>query len=124
MSVMGHKTRMFAATALCVAGFSAAALAQVGRNYDVKTMNFDLWCQETAHLPPARCDKRTPDDEKVFEDYRAQIEHYEVPYLQQQQKDLALQRDIIDNDPVDHPLSQDPQAQRQSPTEQPQKPSP
>ena len=107
MFVMDHKTKMFAATALFVAGFSAAALAQVGRNYAVKTMNFDLWCQETAHLAPARCDKRTPEDEKVFEDYRAQIERYEVPYLQQQQKDLALGRDILDNDPVDHRLSQD-----------------
>ena len=40
-------------------------------------MNFDLWCQEQAHLPIARCDKRTPEDEKTFEAYRAQIEQCE-----------------------------------------------
>ena len=63
--------------------FCSAASAQTGKNYDVKTMNFDLWCQEQAHLPATRCDKRTPEDEKTFEAYRAQIERYEVPYLQQ-----------------------------------------
>ena len=100
------------------------ALAQTGRNYDVKTMNFDLWCQETQHLPPERCDKRTPEDEKIFEAYRAQIERYEVPYLQQQQRDIAIDRDILHNDPVDNPLRQDPQRQAQSPNEQPKTPSP
>src|SRR5579872_1701395 len=96
------------------------ALAQTGKNYDVKTMNFDLWCQETQHLPPARCDKRTPEDEKTFEAYRAQIERYEVPYLQQQQRDLAIDRDILHNDPVDNPVYQNPQAQTQDPNRQPQ----
>jgi hypothetical protein len=100
------------------------ALAQTGRNYDVKTMNFDLWCQETQHLAPERCDKRLPEDEKVFEAYRAQIERYEVPYLQQQQRDLAIDRDILHNDPVDNPLRQDPQRQAQSPNQQPKTPSP
>src|SRR5438067_12177421 len=90
-----------------------AASAQTGRNYDVKTMNFDLWCQETQHLPPARCDKRTAEDEATFEAYRSRIERYEVPYLQQQQRDLTLNRDILHNDPVSHPLSQDPQRQDQ-----------
>jgi hypothetical protein len=125
MKTMGFPTRMFAGAALlAVAGFSCGALAQTGKNYDVRTMNFDLWCQETTHLPADRCDKRTPEDEKVFENYRAQIERYEVPYLQQQRKDLGLNRDILHNDPVDHPESQDSQAQQLSPNEQAQKPSP
>ena len=114
--------------ALAIASLLAAALipaaAQNGQNYNVKTMNFDLWCQETQHLPPERCDKRTPDDEKTFEAYRDQVERYEVPYLQQQQRDLTLNRDIIHNDPISHPLPQDPQRQDQSPTEQPKTPSP
>ena len=113
---------MLAAASLAVV--LAPASAQVSRNYDVKTMNFDLWCQETQHLPPERCDKRTPQDEEVFEAYRAKIERYEVPYLQQQQRDLNLDRNILHNDPVDNPLHQDPQAQAQSPTEQPKTPSP
>ena len=109
---------------LAIGSFAAAAYAQTGRNYDVKTMNFDLWCQETAHLPADRCDKRTDADEKTFEDYRAQIERYEVPYLQQQQNDLTLNRDIIHNDPVDNPITKDPQAQQGAPNEQPRTPSP
>ncbi|MGZ5929483.1 MAG: hypothetical protein ACXWLX_09730 [Rhizomicrobium sp.] len=102
------------ATLLC-----SAAFAQTGKNYDVKTMNFDLWCQEQAHLPAPRCDKRTPEDEKTFEAYRAQIERYEVPYLQQQH-DLTINRDIMHNDPVDNPVHQNPQAQTQDPNRQPQ----
>jgi hypothetical protein len=95
-----------------------------GGNYDVKTMNFDLWCQNTQHLPPDRCDKRLPEDEKVFEAFRAQVEHYEVPYLQRQRGEMNIDRDILHNDPVSHPLIQDPQAQAQSPTEPPKNPSP
>ena len=54
-------------------------------------MNFDLWCQEQAHLPPDRCDKRMPEDEKTFEAYRAKIEQYEIPYLQQKKNDISDQ---------------------------------
>jgi hypothetical protein len=103
---------------------ASGAVAQSGQNYGVKTMNFDMWCQEQAHLPADRCDKRTADDEKTFEDYRAKIERYEVPYLQQKQYDLAIHRDIMHNDPVDNPLSQNPQAQTQDPNRQPPKPQP
>ena len=110
--------------ALAAACLVSPAIAQTGKNYDVKTMNFDLWCQEQAHLPAARCDKRTPEDEKTFETYRAQIERYEVPYLQQRQHDLTINRDIMHNDPVDNPVSQNPQAQIQDPNRQPQKPQP
>ncbi len=86
------------------------ALAQ-GANYDVKTMNFDMWCQEQQHLAPDRCDKRTPEDEKDFEAYRAKIEEYEIPYLQQKQNDIALDRGILNKDPVDNPITQDSQTQ-------------
>jgi hypothetical protein len=110
--------------ALTAALFVSAASAQTGKNYDVKTMNFDLWCQEQAHLPAARCDKRTPEDEKTFEAYRAQIERYEVPYLQQRQHELTINRDIMHNDQVDNPVSQNPSAQTQDPNRQPQVPQP
>ena len=116
--------RALPAAALMAVFFVPAASAQTGKNYDVKTMNFDLWCQEQAHLPAARCDKRTPEDEKTFETYRAQIERYEVPYLQQRQHDLTINRDIMHNDPVDNPVSQNPQAQTQDPNRQPQVPQP
>ena len=125
MLVMGNRSRMFAGAALvAAAGFASAVSAQTGKNYDIRPMNFDLWCQETAHLPADRCDKRTPEDEKTFEAYRDKIEGYEIPYLQEKQNDLSLSRDILHNDPVDNPISKDPQAQQQSPTEQPKTPSP
>lgn len=117
-------SRILPMAALAAAFFVPVASAQTGKNYDVKTMNFDLWCQEQAHLPATRCDKRTPEDEKNFEDYRAQIERYEVPYLQQQQRELSINRDIMHNDQVDNPVSQNPQAQTQDPNRQPQVPQP
>jgi hypothetical protein len=121
---MGYRAGMFAMATLVIGGLACPALAQNGQNYDVKTMNFDLWCQETAHLPVDRCDKRTDADEKTFEAFRAKIERYEVPYLQQQQNDLALSRDILHNDPVDNPIRQDPQALQHNPNEQPKIPAP
>ena len=116
------KMRVLALLPLMV--LAAAPARAQGANYDVKTMNFDLWCQNTQHLPADRCDKRLPEDQKVFEAFRAQVERYEVPYLQRQRGELSLDRDILHNDPVSHPLIQDPQAQAQSPTELPKNPSP
>jgi hypothetical protein len=102
--------RWFVAALLALPVAASAALAQ-GANYDVKTMNFDLWCQEQQHLAPDRCDKRTPEDEKDFDAYRAKIEEYEIPYLQQKQNDIALDRNILNKDPVDNPITQDSQTQ-------------
>jgi hypothetical protein len=102
----------------------SGAFAQTGQNYHVQTMNFDMWCQEEAHLPPDRCDKRSAEDEKTFEDYRSKIEQYEIPYLKEKQNELSIQRDIMQNDPVDNPVSQDPSAQTQNPNRQPPTPQP
>ena len=88
-----------------------------GANYPVKTMNFDLWCQEEQHLDPNRCDKRLPDDEKTFEAYRAQIEQYEIPYLQRQQNEITLDRSILNKDPVDNPVNRNSQNQPQQRTQ-------
>ena len=114
---------MLAAATLAMV-WAMPALAQNGKNYDTKTMNFDLWCQETAHLPVDRCDKRTPDDEKTFEAFRDQIERYEIPYLQQKRNDITLDRSILNNDPVSNPVTQDLGRQAQSPTQPPQTPPP
>ena len=123
MNSMIH-LRAFSVAAVMAALIVTTASAQTGKNYDVKTMNFDLWCQEQAHLPVARCDKRTLEDEKTFENYRAQIERYEVPYLQQQQHDLTINRDIMHNDPIDNPVTQNSQQQTQDPNRQPQSAQP
>ena len=95
-----------------------AASAQIGRgNYDLKPMNFDLWCQQTAHIAPDRCDKRLPEDNDAFEAYRAKIESYEIPYLQEKQNEIVLDRQILHNDPVDNPMSRDPAMQQRSPSQ-------
>ena len=95
----GMRSLKFAALAALVA---LPAHAQYTR-YDVKTINFDLWCQEQAKLPPDRCDKRTPEDEKTFEAYRDKIEKYEIPYLQRKQDEQQLNRTIIHDEPLEDP---------------------
>ncbi|HEX3651584.1 MAG TPA: hypothetical protein VHU18_02030 [Rhizomicrobium sp.] len=109
--------------AAAAAGFAAAADAQdnlsvpgdpqaQATRYNVQEMNFDMWCQEQQHLPAERCDKRFPEDDAAFNAYRSKIERYEIPYLQQQQKQLQLNSGILHNDPVDR-RDQPPQAQDQ-----------
>jgi len=109
---MAMKRILLAAAAL--AALALPAGAQNSR-YDVQTINFDLWCQETQHLPPDRCDKRLPADEAAFEDYRAKVEKYEIPYLKGQETGAQLNRTILRGDPVDRPISQDPSAAQQQP---------
>ncbi len=79
------------------------ARAQDTATFDVKTMNFDLWCQEQANLPADRCDQRTPEDEERFEIFRAKIEKYELPYLQDRRREYNFDRNVLDRDPVDNP---------------------
>ena len=128
MRMMGfYPARRLFAALLALPVAASAALAQ-GANYNVKTMNFVLWCQEQQHLAPDRCDKRTPEDEKDFDAYRAKIEEYEIPYLQQKQNDIALDRNILNKDPVDNPITQDSQTQslqqQRSQTVDPRTPNP
>ena len=103
---------------------SAAPVAAQGGPLDLKTMNFDLWCQEEQHLAPERCDRRLPGDEAAFEAYRDKVEKYEVPYLKSRENGQQLDRAILHNDPVDNPLNQDPAAVSQSPTSPGTKPHP
>jgi hypothetical protein len=100
------------ATAVSLAAASLPASAQRNGNFPVQEMNFDLWCQEQAGLPAERCDKRTAQDEATFEAYRAKVEAYEIPYLQQKQNAARLDTDILRNDPVDRPISKNPTPDR------------
>lgn len=105
---------VFLATAfVTILALPAAAQNQ---GYDVENINFDMWCQETQHLPPARCDKRLPADEAAFEDYREKVEKYEIPYLRGRESGAQLNRVILHNDPVDNPVTKNPAAQQQLPT--------
>ena len=97
------KTIATVAAGLLLALFAGGAVAQGDKPYPLHEMNFDLWCQEQMHLPPARCDKRLPEDDAQFQAYRSKIEHYEIPYLQRRDEEQNLNRVILNNDPVDHP---------------------
>jgi hypothetical protein len=79
--------------------------AQQQTTYDVKTINFDLWCQEQANLPPDRCDQRLPEDEKKFEAFRATIEKYELSHLQDKERERNFDKNMLHNDPIDQPLN-------------------
>jgi hypothetical protein len=115
--------RRFFIPAAVLAALCLPASGQSNR-LDVKTLNFDLWCQETEHLPPDRCDKRLPQDEATFEDYRAKVEKYEVPYLEGQQSGAQLNRTILHADPIDNPVDKDPSAQQQQPVSAQDPPKP
>jgi hypothetical protein len=82
-----------------------AARAEAQQPYPLHEMNFDMWCQEEQHLPPARCDKRIPGDDAAFQAYRAKIEKYEIPYQQERNYEQNLNRVILHNDPVDNPTT-------------------
>ncbi len=88
------------------------AQAQRNSNLPVQEMNFDLWCQEQAGLPPDRCDKRTDQDEAAFEAYRSKVEAYEIPYLQQKASAARLDTDLLRNDPVDRAATSQPSVAR------------
>ncbi|MBS0472611.1 MAG: hypothetical protein JSR60_16175 [Proteobacteria bacterium] len=118
---MRHSARVLLLSAAAIFGSCVAAQSQ---HYDVKTINFDLWCQETQQLPPDRCDKRLPEDEAAFEDYRAKVEKYEIPYLQGRENGAQLDRVILHADPVDNPVTQNPSAAEQKPVTPGQRTSP
>ena len=91
-------------TSLAIVGavlLAATAAQAQTMHYNVKTMDFDLWCTEQQHLPYERCGKRLPDDVKKFEAYRAVVERYEIPYLQGKEQKLRFDRDILHDDPID-----------------------
>lgn len=71
----------------------------VGTNtFGVRTMDFDLWCQQTQRYVAERCAQRRPEDLQAFENYRASIERYELDYLKQVQRDQQF-RSLTNRDP-------------------------
>ena len=105
-------TSFLAATFLAATFLASVALAQPlppapadGGRLNVQPLNFDLWCQETEHLPPDRCDKRLPQDDEAFNNYRAKVEKYEVPYLKQKQDAATLNRAVIHAEPTQNPAN-------------------
>ena len=58
--------------------------------YNVRQMDFDLWCQQTQRYSAERCTDRRLEDVKAFEDYRTAVERYELDYLKQLQRDQDI----------------------------------
>jgi hypothetical protein len=84
---------------LCLLGVPTLSHAQQ-TTYDVQNMNFSLWCQEVQRYPASRCEERSAEDVKTFEEYRAEIERYELDYLKKKESDARLQEKINrDNNP-------------------------
>jgi hypothetical protein len=111
---------------IALAVIAVPAVAQQNPNdkqtrYAVQDINFDLWCQETAVLPPDRCDKRTTEDEASYEAYRNAVEKYEIPYLQRKAADQNLSQILIHPDPVpsENPASHPSDRQIESPKPNP-----
>lgn len=99
-------------SALLAVFLPASVLAQplppappYGGRLDVQPLNFDLWCQETAKLPPDRCDKRLPEDDAAFNEFRSKVERYEVPYLKEKQHKAVINRAILHAEPSQNPAN-------------------
>lgn len=82
--------------------FSLQARAQTPYQ-NVRGSNFDIWCQEHMQLPAARCDQRTPQDEKAYEAYRDKIGDYEESLRLKRQKQEQVDKTMLHNDPIDRP---------------------
>lgn len=93
-----------------VLGYSQSVGAQTPY-LNVQGSNFDIWCQEHAKLPPDRCDKRTPEDEKNYEAYRDKIGNYEEKLRLARQRKEQQDQTFLHNDPIDNPGAQDPAQQ-------------
>lgn len=95
-----------------VLGLLVGAVVPAGpasaRDHALDTMNFDLWCQEEAHLPARQCDQRTAADEQAFEDFQQELDPYKAQQLREAQRDQWLDQDFLENDPIDNPQMHDP----------------
>ena len=103
---MGRTRIPLIVSALLLLG-AATSLAQPltgPLNYDVKTLTFELWCQDTQRYPIERCNARRPADVTAFEAYRAAIERYELQYLKQADRERQI-RDSVNRDPMQSAIS-------------------
>jgi hypothetical protein len=89
------------AAVVLVLGLAAApASAQQGTNQppsrllDVRSMTFELWCQETQQYPAERCEERRAADVRMFEDYRTAVERYELQYLKDREDEQQAQQRV------------------------------
>lgn len=105
---------VLACTALSLA-LSLALLAASGasaqqRHLKFQPQSFDMWCQETAHLAPSRCDKRLPDDDAAYQAYVNKNENYEQQQQNQKADEHNLNQAILRSDPSSNPAGTPPTA--------------
>jgi hypothetical protein len=94
------KLGLLVGAALCASALQSEA--QSG-SLKLREINFDMWCQEHRHLPPARCDKRLPQDDAAFQQYVNTIERYETQRLNSEAQERSIGR-MINADPIDNPI--------------------
>ncbi|MGQ0740939.1 MAG: hypothetical protein ACT4OG_01400 [Alphaproteobacteria bacterium] len=75
--------------------------------YGVKTLSFDRWCQEDQRYPVARCDQRLAADVAAFEEYRAQVERYDLDYEMERTREYEFERDVLRRDHSQQPAPPD-----------------
>ena len=81
-----------------------AVLAQTPpTSYKLPDMNFYMWCQETMHYSPHRCDQRLPRDNKKFDKYRSIVEHFELLRLKNRRAEEERSQAIMHNHSLDNP---------------------
>ena len=107
MGAMACHREVFLSAALTVLAAVPAVAQQGPHPFRLQEMNFDVWCQETQHLPPERCDKRLPEDDAAFQAYSNTIENYEIQYLKRHADERRLDRMLNDN-AADHPPGRPP----------------
>jgi hypothetical protein len=101
---------LFIVTVFIVAAAPGTSLAQFGsaptgraplpgtNSFGVRSMDFNLWCQQTQRYAAERCAARRAEDVRAFEAYRGSVERYELDYLKQMRRDEQV-RERTNRDP-------------------------
>jgi len=101
--------------ALGLAILSVSDAGAQTRRLQFHPQSFDMWCQETQHLAPARCDKRLPEDDQAYQAYVNQNENYEAKQQNQKADEHRLNQAILRSDPSANPAGTPPTAPVTSP---------
>lgn len=72
--------------------------------YKVQMQSFDMWCQETQHYEPDRCDARSAEDQAAYEQWRDTVERYELPYLKRVEAEQNLNERVLEHDSSARPV--------------------
>jgi hypothetical protein len=88
--------------------------AQPNPSPDAKTMNFDLWCQN-GRLSRRHDATNAPLKMRKHSKLIRRLEHYEVPNRSAQYDQGRVNRDIMNNDPIDNAQKDNLGVQRQYP---------